>query len=75
MKMETEDIVAHVRGWALDRIESYDCQDISKVYDQMAIIDEFVEWINISTDELEIMSIDEISEEEYDSFVDGIERA
>lgn len=75
MIMETEDIVAHVRGWALDRIESYDCQDISKVYDQMAIIDEFVEWINISTDELEIMSIDEISEEEYDSFVDGIERA
>ena len=75
MKMETEDIVAHVRGWALDRIESYDCQDISKVYDQMAIIDEFVEWINITTDELEIMSIDEISEEEYDSFVDGIERA
>ena len=75
MKMETEDIVAHVRGWALDRIESYDCQDISKIYDQMAIIDEFVEWINISDDELEIVSLDEISEEEYDNYVDGIERS
>jgi len=75
MKLETEDIVAHVRDWALDRIESYDCQDISKIYDQMAIIDEFVEWINISDDELEIVSLDEISEDEYDSFVDGIERS
>jgi hypothetical protein len=73
--METEDIVAHVREWAIDRIESYDCQDPSKVYDQLAIIDEFVEWININDDELEIVSLDEISEEEYDSFVDGIERA
>jgi len=75
MKLETEEIVAHVRDWALGRIESYDCQDISKIYDQMAIIDEFVEWINISDDELEIVSLDEISEEEYDNYVDGIERS
>jgi len=75
MKLETEEIVAHVREWAIGRIESYDHQDISKIYDQMAIIDEFVEWINISDDELEIVSLDEISEEEYDNYVDGIERS
>jgi len=73
MKMETEDIVAHVRGWAFDLIDSKG--DIEQIYDQMAIIDEFHEWLNISTDELEIMSIDEISEEEYDNYVDGIERS
>ena len=73
MKMETEDIVAHVRGWAIDLIDSKG--DIEQIYDQMAIIDEFHEWLNISTDELEIMSLDEISEEEYDNYVDGIERS
>ena len=73
MKMETEDIVAHVRGWVIDLIDSKG--DIEQIYDQMAIIDEFHEWISISTDELEIMSIDEISEEEYDNYVDGIERS
>ena len=73
--METEDIVAHVRGWALDKIESYDSEDISQIYNQLAIIDEFVEWLQPKTDELEIVSLDEISEEEYDNYVDGIERS
>ena len=73
--METEDIVAHVRSWALDKIESYDGDDVSKIYDQMAIVDEFDEWLQPKTDELEIVSLDEISEEEYDNYVDGIERS
>jgi len=72
--METEDIVAHVRGWALDKIESYDSEDISQIYNQLAIVDEFDEWLQPKTDELEIVSLDEISEEEYDNYVDGIER-
>ena len=72
--METEDIVAHVRSWAIDTIDSKG--NIEEIYDQMAIIDEFHEWLDINKDdELEIVSLDEISEEEYDSFVDGIERA
>jgi len=73
--METEDIVAHVRGWALDKIESYDSEDISQIYNQLAIVDEFDEWLQPKTDELEIVSLDEISEEEYDNYVDGIERS
>ena len=73
--METEDIVAHVRGWALDKIESYDSEDISQIYNQLAIVDEFDEWLQPKTDELEIVSLDEISEEEYDNYVDGIDRS
>jgi len=73
--METEEIVDHVRSWALDKIESYDSENIEKIYDQMAIIDEYREWLTPKEDELEIVSLDEISEEEYNNFVDGIERA
>ena len=68
--METEDIVAHVRSWALDKIESYDSEDISQIYNQLAIVDEFDEWLQPKTDELEIVSLDEISEEEYDNYVE-----
>jgi hypothetical protein len=73
--METEEIVDHVRTWALDRIESYDSKEVEHIYNQMAIIDEYREWLTPKEDELEIVSLDEISEEEYNNFVDGIERA
>ena len=71
--METEDIVAHVRLWAIDAIDSKG--KIEEIYDQLAIIDEFHEWLDINDDKLEILSLDEISEEEYDNFVDGVERS
>ena len=73
--METEDIVSHVREWAIGRIESYDHEGIERIYDQLAIVDEFVEWLDPKDSDLEIVSLDEISEDEYDSFVDGIERS
>ena len=72
--METEEIVDHVRSWALDRIDSYDSESVEKIYNQMAIIDEYREWLTPKEDELEIVSLDEISEEEYNDYVDGIER-
>ena len=75
MIMETEDIVAYVREWAIDKIDSYSEEGVERIYDQMAVIDEFYEWIDIKGDELEIVSLDEISEEEYDNYVDGIERS
>jgi len=73
MKMETEDIVAHVRNWAINRIDSK--EKIEEIYDQLAIIDEFHEWLALKDDELEIMSLDEISEEEYNEYIDGVERS
>ena len=73
--METEDIIAHIRGWALDKIDSYETEGIERIYDQLAIVDEFDEWLQPKSDELEIVSLDEISEEEYDNYIDGIERS
>jgi len=72
--METEEIVADVRQWAIDKVEEYNGKGIERIYDQMAIMAEFDEWIDPKED-LEIVSLDEISEEEYNDFVDGIERA
>ena len=71
--METEDIVAHVRSWAIKTIDSKTSTE--QIYDQLAIIDEFEEWLSPRDEEIEIVSLDEISEEEYDNYVDGIERS
>ena len=72
--METEDIVAHIRSWAIDTIDSKGNNE--EIYDQLAIIDEFHEWLDINNkDQLEVVTLDEISEEEYDSYIDGVERS
>ena len=75
--METEQIVSEVRQWAIDKVQEYNGKGIERIYDQLAIMGEFAEWFD-PEDDLEIISLDEISEEEYDEFVDysdGIERA
>ena len=72
MKDSTE-LVNHIREWAIDKIEEYNGKGIERVYDQMAILDEFDEWLEPDED-LEVVIIDEISEEEYDAFTEGIER-
>ena len=56
--METEEIVDHVRSWAIDLIESYNSKSVEKIYDQMAIIDEYREWLVPEDEELEIISLD-----------------
>ena len=52
----TEDIVAHIRDWSIDKIE-----DATLVGDKIALYAEFEEWIEIDEDEndLEIISINE----------------
>jgi hypothetical protein len=54
MVMTTEDIVAHVRGWSLDRAAN---MSIDKE-DARAILSEFYEWIEPEGKELEIMSLE-----------------
>ena len=54
MATKTEDIVAHVREWSLDRAAD---KSISKM-DARAILAEFYEWIEPEDDELEIMSLE-----------------
>ena len=54
METTTEDIVAHVRSWSLDRAAD---MSISKE-DARAILAEFYEWIEPESDELEIVSLE-----------------
>ena len=54
MVMTTEDIVAHVREWSLDRAAN---MNINKE-DARAILAEFYEWIEPESDELEIVSLE-----------------
>ena len=77
--MQTEEIVAHVKDWAVERVDSLSKEGIRGVYDQLALIDEFHEWLDINEqDTLEVVTLDEIKEDDYDDFVDymndGIER-
>jgi hypothetical protein len=49
---------------------------VERIYDQMAIMAEFDEWFDPKED-LEVVSLDEITEQQYDDFVennDGVER-
>jgi len=54
MNATTEDIVAHVRTWSLDRAAD---MSIPKE-DARAILAEFYEWIEPEDDEIEIVSLD-----------------
>jgi hypothetical protein len=54
MTATTEDIVAHVREWSLDRAAD---MSIDKE-DARAILAEFYEWIEPEDDELEIVSLE-----------------
>ena len=49
----TEDIVAHIREWSIDKMESAEL-----VGDKIALYSEFEEWIEIEDEEdLEIISM------------------
>ena len=74
--METEEIVSEVREWAIGKVQEYNGKGVERIYDQMAIMEEFDEWFDPKED-LEVVSLDEITEKQYDDFVennDGIER-
>jgi len=72
--METEEIVLEVRQWVLDKVKNYPDKSINGLNNQAAIMAEFEEWID-PTEDLEVVSLDEITDDEYDTYVDGIERA
>jgi len=66
--METVEIVSYIREWASELVESKDRVD--QIYDRLAIIDEYHEWFNIDDEDIEIVTLDEIKEEDYNDFVD-----
>ena len=56
----TEDVVAHVREWAIDKIE-----EAPLCGEKIALYEEFGEWIDLGdVEELEIVSLEEDLEEE-----------
>ena len=74
--VETEEIVSEVREWAIGKVQEYNDKGVERIYDMMAIMAEFDEWFDPKED-LEVVSLDEITEKQYDDFVennDGIER-
>ena len=74
--METSELVDHIRHWAIDKVKDYNEKGVDRIYDQMALMAEFDEWFDPQED-LEIVSVDEIKEDEYDDYVeynDGLER-
>ena len=74
--METEEIVSEVREWAIRKVGEYNGQGIERIYDQFAIMAEFDEWFD-PEENLEVVSLDEITKQQYDDFVennDGVER-
>ena len=66
--METVEIVNHIREWAEEVIESTD--DVDGILDRLAIIEEYKEWFNIEDEDIEIVTLDEIKEEDYNDLVD-----
>jgi hypothetical protein len=57
MTATTEDIVAHVRDWAIDKIELLHESDRHR--NARALLAEFEEWIEPEGDELEIVSLEQ----------------
>ena len=49
--------------------KEYNSKGVDRIYDQMAIMAEFDEWFEPQED-LEVISLDEISKDQYDDFVD-----
>mgnify|MGYP003350536163 CR=1 FL=1 len=56
MTATTEDIVAHVRDWAIDKIEMLHDEDRHR--NARALLAEFEEWIEPEGDELQIVSLE-----------------
>ena len=74
--IETPEIVSDIRQWAIEKVEEYQGKGIERIHDQMAIMEEFDEWFDPKED-LEVVSLDKITEEQYNDFVennDGVER-
>jgi len=72
--MSTEEIVLNIREWVISMVQDY---DVDRMYDKMALMQEFDEWFNPEED-LDVISLDYITQEQYDDYVDlndGIERA
>ena len=44
--VETEEIVADVRQWAINKVQEYNGQGVERIQDSFAIMAEFDEWFD-----------------------------
>jgi hypothetical protein len=64
MEKTTEEIVSEVTDWAMERF------DLSKmpIGDCRALYEEFAEWIEPQGEDIEVVSLDEITPEEFQRY-------
>ena len=63
-ELTTEELVKGIRDWAMDR---FDMENMP-IGDCRALYEEFAEWFEPQGDELEVVSIDEITPEEFQRY-------
>ena len=68
MEKTTEQIVGSIRNWSINQIENS-----RSIGDKIALFEEFEEWIEPESVELEIISLDEMMKEDYDEYIKGID--
>ena len=66
--LTTEELVSDIRTWAIDKFNETELD--APLGDAAALYQEFAEWIEPVEEELEIVSLDEITKEQYNEFVD-----
>ena len=68
MEKSSEEIFNHIRDWAKDAIANKN--GALETYNRLALIDEFYEWFENDIRNLEVISLDEITEDQYNNLVD-----
>ncbi len=63
-ELTTEELVKGIRDWAIDRFD----MEKMPIGDCRALYEEFAEWFEPQGDELEVVSIDEITPEEFQRY-------
>ena len=63
-ELTTEQIVEGIRTWAMDR---FDIENMS-IGDCRALYEEYAEWIEPQGEELEIVSMEKITPEEFERY-------
>ena len=70
--LTTEELVSDIRTWAIDKFNETDSD--APLGDAAALYQEFAEWIEPVEDELEIVSLDEISKEEFERYQERMQK-
>ena len=65
-KVTTEKLVLDIRTWAMNKFDEIEFD--KSLGDANAVYQEFAEWLEPQEDELEIVSLDEITPDEFEKF-------